>query len=206
MNPEATATQPTSGFLALPGELRNTIYALVLTPPYIPHLRSLATRGLCSDYVLPSLNLSPGLLRTCRQIHDEAASILYGTNQFASHPSLLTAMPYLVSPRRPIIEGPGRSKITRWYIHLRLDVDPRFSAEQLQEAFSGVAELEIEVFQPSYGYGDIGALKLFEGIRGVGVAKVTGGSGLDVQYARWLERELMSSATPTIAHSCEQDA
>ena len=127
MDNGAPATLSTSSFLQLPAELRDSIYALVLTPPHIPHLRRLATRGLCSDYILPSLNLSPALLRTCRQVHDEATSILYGANQFASHPSLLTAMPYLISPRRPITDGSGRWRIKKWYIHLRLDVDPRFT-------------------------------------------------------------------------------
>lgn len=185
--------QRTPGFLSLPAELRNAIYALLLTAPaHVKQSRRIATRGLCSDYVLPPLDLCPALLRTCRQIHDEAASILYGANQFASHPSLLTALPYLMTPRQPITEGPGRWKIKRWYIYLRLDVDARFTAEQLEQAFSGADELEIEYFQPAYGYGDSSTLKLFESIRGVGLAKVIGGSGCDPKYARALEGMLMS--------------
>ncbi|KAI5238688.1 hypothetical protein E4T43_07289 [Aureobasidium subglaciale] len=189
----SSIVQPASAFLALPAELRNIIYALILiAPSHVVQSRRIATRGLCSDYVLPPLKLSPAILRTCRQIHDEAASILYGANQFASHPSLLTALPYLMSPRQPITEGPGRWKIKRWYIYLRLDVDPRFTAKQLEHAFSDVEELEIEYFQPAYGYGDDSTLKMFEGIRGVGTAKVVGGSGCDAEYARSLERMLMS--------------
>ncbi|THX74819.1 hypothetical protein D6D04_07737 [Aureobasidium pullulans] len=203
---EAATTQPTSAFLALPAELRNSIYTLVLTPPaHTRDSRRIASRGLCSDYILPPLDLSPALLRTCWQIHDEAASILYGANQFASHPSLLTALPYLVSPRRPITEGPGRFMIKRWYIHLRLDVDPRFNAEQLEQAFSGAEELEIEFFQPAYGYGDDSTLRLFEGIRGVGTARVTGGSGCDARYARMLEGMLMSPKG-IVAQSCRQSS
>ncbi|CAD0081507.1 unnamed protein product [Aureobasidium vineae] len=193
MTSESTMAQRTPAFLTLPAELRNTIYALLLTAPtHVKQSRRIATRGLCSDYILPPLDLCPALLRTCRQIHDEAASILYGANQFASHPSLLTALPYLMSPRQPITEGPGRWKIKRWYIYLRLDVDARFNAEQLKQAFSGAEELVIEYFQPAYGYGDDSTLKLFENIRGVGLAKVIGGSGCDPEYARALERMLMS--------------
>jgi hypothetical protein len=193
MTPETTAAQRPSAFLALPAELRNTIYALLLTAPtHVKQSRRIATRGLCSDYILPPLDLCPALLRTCRQIHNEASSVLYGANQFASHPSLLTALPYLISPRQPITEGPGRWKIKRWYIFLRLDVDARFNAEQLEQAFSSAEELEIEYFQPAYGYGDNSTLKLFEGIRGVGLAKVIGGSGCDAEYARSLEKMLMT--------------
>ena len=192
MTSETMAAPRPSAFLMLPAELRNTIYALLLTAPaHVKQSRRIATRGLCSDYVLPPLDLCPALLRTCKQVHDEAASILYGANQFASHPSLLTALPYLMSPRQPITEGPGRWKIKRWYIYLRLDVDARFTAEQLEQAFSNAEELEIEYFQPAYGYGDNGLLKLFEGIRGVGLAKVTGGSGCDAGYARSLEAMIM---------------
>ncbi|KAK6004886.1 hypothetical protein QM012_007665 [Aureobasidium pullulans] len=193
MTSEEDMPQRTPGFLGLPAELRNTIYTLLLkAPAHVKQSRRIATRGLCSDYVLPPLDLCPAILRTCRQIHDEAASILYGANQFASHPSLLTALPYLMTPRQPITEGPGRWKIKRWYIYLRLDVDARFTAEQLEQAFSGAEQLEIEYFQPAYGYGDSSTLKLFEGIRGVGLAKVIGGSGCDPEYARSLERMLTS--------------
>ncbi|KAI4741640.1 hypothetical protein E4T50_07941 [Aureobasidium sp. EXF-12298] len=192
MTSETMAAQRTSAFLMLPAELRNAIYALLLkAPAHVKQSRRVATRGLCSDYILPPLDLCPALLRTCKQIHNEAASVLYGANQFASHPSLLTALPYLMSPRQPITEGPGRWKIQRWYIYLRLDVDVRFTAEQLEQAFSGAEELEVEYFQPAYGYGDNGTLKLFEGIRGVGLAKVVGGSGCDAEYARSLEAMIM---------------
>ena len=198
MNFETMATNRSFTFLMLPAELRNTIYALLLTAPdHVKQSRRIATRGLCSDYILPPLDLCPALLRTCRQVHEEGASVLYGANQFASHPSLLTALPYLMSPRQPITEGPGRWKIKRWYIYLRLDVDVRFTAEQLEQAFSNAEELEIEYFQPAYGYNDNSTLKLFEGIRGVGLAKVVGGSGCDAEYARSLEAMIMRPVDAT---------
>lgn len=57
MTSETNSSQRTSGFLALPAELRNTIYTLLLTAPaHVKQSRRIATRGLCSDYVLPPLD------------------------------------------------------------------------------------------------------------------------------------------------------
>ncbi|KAH9845192.1 hypothetical protein Tdes44962_MAKER06766 [Teratosphaeria destructans] len=81
--------------------------------------------------------------------------------------------------------------IRRYYIHVRLDTDPRFSRSQVQESFDGVDELEIEVFQSMYGSCDFGNLKSFESVRGVGKAVVQGSVG-DGKYADWLSRAMMS--------------
>lgn len=179
-------------FLSLPAEIRNTIYLLLLKPPNLRTLRRVSTRGLCSDYILPSTGLCPALLGTCKQINAEAISILYGSNTFAAHASLLSSMPYLISPRRPIIAGPGRGKIRRWYLHVRLDVDPGFDAERATKAFSGAETLEIDVYQSSYGICDTTVLKLFEGIRDVGMATVSGSTG-SRPYCEWLERTMMKA-------------
>lgn len=114
-------------------------------------------------------------------------------------------MPYLISPRRPITDGPGRWRIKKWYLHLRLDVDPRFTSSQLKQAFSGAEELEIDVFQPAYGSSDISNLELFEDIREVGKVRVTGSSCVDADYARWLEKLLMSPKG-TVRQSYKQDS
>ncbi len=53
-------------------------------------------------------------------------------------------------------------------------------------AFSGVEELEVEVFQASYGTSDFSVLELFQGIRGVGRARVFG--RVTRGFATWLER------------------
>lgn len=80
---------------------------------------------------------------------------------------------------------------------MRLDTDPRFTARQVDEAFTGVHELEIEVFQAMYGSCDFGVLRLFEGVRGVGKAVVQGSVG-DGRYAAWLARTMMLPAgSPT---------
>lgn len=84
------------------------------------------------------------------------------------------------------------SKLIRhFFLHVRLDVDPRFSRAQVTESFDGIESLEIEVFQAMYGSCDFSNLRLFEGVRGVGRAVVKGSIG-DGNYARWLEISLMT--------------
>ncbi|GAB7354187.1 hypothetical protein MBLNU459_g4739t1 [Dothideomycetes sp. NU459] len=190
-------------FLSLPPEIRNQIYMLLLSPPYITLLRKISTRSLCSDYVLPSTGLCPALLGTCKQIHAEALTILYGSNTFAAHVSLLTSMPHLISPRRPVISGPGRAKIRKWYIHVRLDVDPGFDAAQAEAAFTGAETLEIDVYQSSYGICDTTVLTLFEGVRGVGHATVSGSTGCR-PYCSWLEQTMMKPVAEEIQPFCEE--
>lgn len=75
---------------------------------------------------------------------------------------------------------------------MRLDTDPRFSKTQATESFTGIDELEIEVFQAMYGSCDFSVLKLFEGVRGIGKVVVQGSVG-DGKYADWLARAMMSS-------------
>ncbi|KAK4451261.1 hypothetical protein QBC34DRAFT_424111 [Podospora aff. communis PSN243] len=69
-------------FLQLPGEIRNRIYRLLLVQsdpienflihnPFPPYIGS------------PHVNLCGQLLRTCREIHSEATSILYGENTWS---------------------------------------------------------------------------------------------------------------------------
>ena len=70
---------------------------------------------------------------------------------------------------------------------VRLDVDPRYTADKVREAFSGVEELEVDVFQAAYGSYDFGVLSLFENVRGVQRCRVYGSVG-DGRYAKWLER------------------
>lgn len=67
------------GFLDLPAELRNKIYRHLSRGPHPYHLHPL----------VGTTNLRPlsrvsgiTLLSTCKQVHDEASSILYGENGF----------------------------------------------------------------------------------------------------------------------------
>jgi hypothetical protein len=75
-------------------------------------------------------------------------------------------------------------------VQVRLDVDARFSKAQVSDAFSGADELEVEVWQATFAAADLTVLKLFEGVRGVGRAKVTGSVGRE--YAACLEGVMMA--------------
>ncbi|MCJ1256842.1 hypothetical protein MMC24_004667 [Lignoscripta atroalba] len=77
--------QPSSRFLLWPGELRNKVYKLVLVKgilhPSGPRrdLKCNKHQQLhCSKDEAPALSL----LRVCRQVHDEAGSIYYSSNEF----------------------------------------------------------------------------------------------------------------------------
>jgi hypothetical protein len=76
-------------------------------------------------------------------------------------------------------------------VSVRLDTDARFTAEQVCSAFSGKESVEVEVWQAMFASSDLGVLKLFEGVRGVKVAKISGSVG--TEYKRWLESVMMSS-------------
>ncbi|KAF2216591.1 hypothetical protein CERZMDRAFT_93883 [Cercospora zeae-maydis SCOH1-5] len=184
------ANQSSSRLLSLPSELRNAIYELLLIQDIrIPiHQRRRPHDRFCAN-----------ILQTCKLIHAEAAPILYGENTFLAHSNLLTTLPSFLlfklpntKTTLPPVLYPNVAKwIRRFFFHVRLDIDSRYTKEQATECFTGVEDLEIEVFQPSYGTCDFTVLKLLEGVRGVGKA-VVGGSVGDGNYARWLEMAMMS--------------
>jgi hypothetical protein len=194
------------GLLALPAELRSEILILVLVrvqqTPIIP----------LAGHLMPSTALAPqaprfcaNILRTCHQLRSEGEPILYGMNCFAAHDSLLADHPRFLlqtQPHRitlPPVTSPRVIKlIKRFYIHVRLDTDARFTAAQVRESFSGVEELQIEVFQSMYDSCDYGTLMLFEGVRGVGKARVYGSVG-NGQYARYLEDVMMRAEGESVA-------
>ncbi|KAH6875964.1 hypothetical protein BKA58DRAFT_132307 [Alternaria rosae] len=179
-----TNPQQTSILFRLPAELRNQIYEELLCPD-TPHHKDLAT------YSTPSRppTVYPAILRTCRKIHEEAQDLLYTTHVFHAHRSLLIALPHLILPEKPILSPTSIAKIARWQLELRLDIDPRFSNSQATAAFSGAEFLQVKVWQSMFDGADNSVLKLFTGVRGVGVAKVTGCD--DEGLARWLEKRMM---------------
>lgn len=140
--------------LSLPAELRNHVWNYVLIHvtknPSVPNrLQS----GVSED-ARERERFCANILRTCKQINAEGTPILYGENKFLAHPSLLTSLPsflLLTQPHRislpPVTCSRAAKLIRRFYIHVRLDTDPRFSKRQLEESFTGVEELEVEVFQ-----------------------------------------------------------
>ena len=67
----------------------------------------------------------------------------------------------------------------------------------VHEAFDGVDELEVEVFRASYEAGCYRALDGYAGVRGVRRARVHG--SIEPEYARWLERCMMSKRGETVS-------
>lgn len=188
--PETRPQQPaqqTSPFLRLPGELRNEIYELLLTSPELTAQQRRAASihtSSCSS-ALPKADIHPAILSTCRQIHAEATPILYARNTFSAHSTLLAKMPYLIAPSKPILQNAVTSQIRHWRVCIRLDTDPFFTPQDVAAAFSGADSLEVECWQAQFEACDYSVLRLFEEVRGVGHAKVTG--SVEPGFAHWLE-------------------
>jgi hypothetical protein len=206
--PSSKSHSTSLSFLRLPAEIRNRsrsspffpqqplsdkpspVYTLCLTNLTLHQLQRLTTRNHLSAYLLPPLNLTPSLLRTCRQIHAEALPILYGHNTFCAHPTFLTSIPFLLTNTRPVTCAANIRRIKRWYVQVRLDTDAGFSRAQISHAFSGAVELEVEVWHAMYAAADLTVLRLFEGVRAVRRARV--GGGVERSYAAWLESVMMA--------------
>ena len=171
---------PKASFLGLPGEIRNFIYALLLT-----NTTSISTGPLSSGQIEPpTINVS--ILRVCRQTHSEAVGLLYTLNRFRAHPSYLASMPFLCDPARPVTSSSCTSLIRRFHIVVRLECDPFWTRSSLAKAFSGIDELEIEAWVASYGICGLEVLESFTSVRRVRKAKVRG-SHVDQIFSDWLE-------------------
>jgi len=182
-------------FLALPGEIRNHIYDLLLTVPPPLDCQTLGR-------VRP---IYPEILSVCQQTYREGIQILYGCNTYIAHYSLLSGAPQLRRWLKPIHAPRLTSMIRRYYIYVRLDCDARFTADKAQEAFTGMEELTIEVFQSQYRGSDHSVLKLFEEIRGVKRARVYGSITAFPEYAKWLEHVMMSPKGAKLLDMIESD-
>jgi hypothetical protein len=181
---DAMNEQKESIFFRLPAELRNQIYEELLSggtphPKILPTLTRLPTPA-------PTY---PAILSSCRRIQNEATHLLYATHIFHAHPSLLTALPHLTAPSKPVLYPTVLRLITRWQLTVRLDTDPRFSFTQAKRAFSGAEYFELRVWQSTFDGCGADVLKLFTGVRGVRVCKVLG--SVDEGLARWLEGVMM---------------
>ncbi|KAG8631558.1 hypothetical protein KVT40_000698 [Elsinoe batatas] len=169
--------QHQSPLFRLPFEIRHQIYSYLLLSPSV-------TMAVVQN------TLHPAILSTCRRIHEEAYPSLYSL-VFTAHPTLLTSLPYYLVRHRPVPPHLG-SRIKRWHILVRLDVDLRFTPEQARDAFTGCDELTVEVMQAMYGSCDFAVLGPFEDVRGVRLAKVMGSLG-DGRYGDWLQKRMMLS-------------
>ncbi|KAF2734076.1 hypothetical protein EJ04DRAFT_401720, partial [Polyplosphaeria fusca] len=191
-----------SPFFRLPAELRNQIYEYLLDPEPVQicdkHL-DLSVRGF--NQTTTPLELHPGILATCRKAYDEAEALLYARHTFHAHPNLLDKLPHLTSAARPVLYASVTSTIRRWQISLRLDTDPTFSYADAKNAFSGAEYLEVRVWQSQFMAVGWGVLRLFTGVRGVGVARVGGSVGKEL--ARWLENVMMQPLEEEKKRVCE---
>lgn len=178
--------QVESPFFRLPAELRNQIYEELLCANTPTKLSNLAS----SPRIPTPAPTHSVILATCKRIYEEAKDLLYTTHVFHAHPSLLIALPHLMTTSKPILYPTVLSKIKRWQLTIRLDTDPRFTAAQATAAFSGAEFLELKAWQSMYDGCNAAVLKLFTGIRGVKCARVVG--SVEEGLARWLEERMMS--------------
>ncbi|KAI0444580.1 hypothetical protein F4803DRAFT_244594 [Xylaria telfairii] len=195
--------QPPS-LLSLPVEIRLEIYAhLLTTPPYPPRPSSPASPSSATtptplSQQVPFHQLYPSILRTCHQLHAECTPVLYSSNTFLAHTSLLTTFPSFFSPSHPrktyapVRSASLASLVKRYRVRLRLDAEPQFGRADVTAQFSGKSELVIEVWQAEWRGAGPDALRLFEGVRGVRTARVTGSTSGFEPYARWLETAMMA--------------
>jgi hypothetical protein len=165
-------------FLDLPGEIRNEIYILLLVIPR-------------KTYIAPVFDCKPNpihpqILSACREIHNEALQILYGLNTFIANPILISDLPKL-TPFHPIVDSLEMvALIRKYYIRIQLDCDPWYSLETVRDAFTGVEELTVFVFQMNFESSP-GALTRFEGVRGVKNVRIVGSTYGFPRYVEWLE-------------------
>ncbi|KAF9641073.1 hypothetical protein BFW01_g12879 [Lasiodiplodia theobromae] len=94
-------------------------------------------------------------------------------------------MPSLLGSIRPILHAGVVAQIRNWHISVRLDADPYFNAAEVTAAFSNADSLEVECWQAQFEACDYSVLRLFQDVRGIGRAKVSGSVGYG--FAHWLE-------------------
>ncbi|KAI0532674.1 hypothetical protein GGR58DRAFT_489442 [Xylaria digitata] len=207
VSPPPTESPPRPTLLNLPLEIRLEIYTHLLTTPPDSSSYPLSTSSLPSPPQSPApffiqqtrpSRLYPSILCTCRQLHAECVFVLYSSNTFLAHTSLLTTFPSYFSPSQPrkpyapVRNASLASLVTRFRVRLRLDAEPQFGRDEATAQFSGKSEVVIEAWQAEWRGAGPDSLRLFEGVRGVRTARVTGSTSGFEEYARWLERAMMA--------------
>lgn len=186
--PPISAVRPAMSFLDLPPEIRLDIYKyLLIVPPY----SKLQT-------VRPSQRLHVSILQANRQINNEATPILYSRNTFVAHPTLLTSFPSLRRWYPPIKEPSVLSQIRRFHLRVRLDCDPLYSSDAVAAAFTGVDELNIELWQAMFRGAGHDTLQVFECVRGVKRVMIWGSTSGIEDYVSWLEGVMRSDIGSTL--------
>lgn len=169
-------------FLDLPGEARNQIYDLLLKvrPP-----------NRFSSHRFPRLHTQ--ILLVNRQIYHEASGYLYGMNIFGTDSKLRPYLPRFGFDYRPIKSPAATSKISRIRMCVKMGVNQRFDKTRAETLLSGLVELHLYVKKGSGRAADRQVLRLFEDVRGVRKAKVYGCVESFPEYAKWLEKSMMSA-------------
>lgn len=93
-----------AGFMDLSAELRNRIYGYALVSPVPLRVAPISSDSGTVIKVASFYYLSPGLLATCRQIHQEATAMLYGGN------TLHFWFAYMDSSIKPFLDAIGNSR------------------------------------------------------------------------------------------------
>ena len=144
-------------FLALPPEIRNNVYKLLLTRPLkepieLPQPTSKAAKARsatirkCKTAQQRRIHkqLFLEILATCRRIHDEASGIIYGCNVFQYRPHLgyVNVTPMLPTRHLQLIK------------HVKLAVQGNSAFRELEKrvsdfigCFTRISNLQLETFQ-----------------------------------------------------------
>jgi hypothetical protein len=89
--PTTAITMRSKGFTDLPPELRNNIYRRLFARKDPDQMLKIPVKG-CGP--AGALTKSSQFLRTCKLVHDEGCSILYGENAFSFHRHYATRCPF----------------------------------------------------------------------------------------------------------------
>ncbi|OBT61352.1 hypothetical protein VE03_09329 [Pseudogymnoascus sp. 23342-1-I1] len=169
-------------FLAFPGEIRNRIYTLLLVVPPPSTTTAFGEKA----------HIYPKILQVNKQIHHEALPFLYSKNTFIAHPVRLYRFPQLRRWMDPVKAPHLIALIRRYHVFVRLECDAGFSPEAARDAFSGIEELTVEMFRSQFKGSRNGVLRLFEGVTGVGRARVFGSIDGWTKYGAWLQDHMMT--------------
>ncbi|KAI6090779.1 hypothetical protein F4821DRAFT_227851 [Hypoxylon rubiginosum] len=177
---------PAATLVTLPPEIRHEILKHLLVMP--------------EDAPSPSsktYSQEPGLIHTAilranRQLYAEAQPLLYRSNTFLVHNTLLTELPQLRRSYRPVLSEDAAAQIERFHVSVRLDAEPGYDRAAATRHLSGKEEVVLEAAQSTFQGAGPEVLTLFEGVRGVRRARVVGSTEGFEDYARWLERAMMS--------------
>lgn len=174
--------------MVLPAEVRLQIYAYLLQlPPIAP-----TNPHDDDDDEAACPRVSAAILRTSRQIHAEAAPVLYGANTFIAHPSLLAGFPRLRPWYAPVCAAALLPRIRRFHLTLRLDCGLGFDRGRAAAAFSGAEELHVRVVQSVFRGAGFDNLAALEDVRGVRRLTIRGSTTGFEGYVDWLARVMQS--------------